>query len=260
MRVSIRGRFMTKYHIWFENYDNIKQLMQTVRGGYDSIIVHGNSVALEGNWCKSSKQESLVTDLSKTNEELWTGMTKTIRNEINRSQREGTKIKYYYPTDILADSSMLQDFAETYHNMYTEKGLENHFLNTDELLGYAEAGCLLISVAILENAPVVWHSYVFHEGTSRFLHSCSEFRVEDNVKRNSIGRANKYLHWRDFDELRKNGVRVYDWGGVSSLENPNGIDKFKMSFGNEPITYYNATIVLSLRNRMLSVVKRVLKK
>lgn len=29
-------------------------------------------------------------------------------------------------------------------------------------------------------------------------------------------------------ELKDRGYRTYDWGGVGSLDNPDGIDNFKM--------------------------------
>lgn len=35
------------------------------------------------------------------------------------------------------------------------------------------------------------------------------------------------------------GIQKYDWGGISSLTEPNGIDVFKMKFGGDLTTYYN---------------------
>lgn len=55
--------------------------------------------------------------------------------------------------------------------------------------------------------------------------------MADSAMRNAIGRANKYLHWHDWLLLKNIGVIEYDWGGIASYDNPNGIDKFKMSFG-----------------------------
>ena len=137
-----------------------------------------------------------------------------------------------------------------YHEMYEQKGLRGRELPIKELTGYLKANQLLISCASISGKPVVFHSYVYGEGNSRLLHSCSEFRTEDNETRNAIGRANKYLHWRDFQHLRTMGVKRYDWGGISSLSEPNGIDKFKMSFGAEPVVYYNISSSLSLRYKL----------
>ena len=128
-----------------------------------------------------------------------------------------------------------------------KKGIEGMVFPIKELEGYIKAGQLLVSVALIGGKPAVFRSYVFGEGNSRFLHSCSEFRAVDNNARNSIGRANKYLHWKDFQHLSKLGVKHYDWGGISSLSNPNGIDIFKLSFGAEPVSYYNITVPVSLR-------------
>ena len=31
--------------------------------------------------------------------------------------------------------------------------------------------------------------------------------------------------------VEKNKIKLLDWGGISSIETPNGIDNFKMGFG-----------------------------
>ena len=55
--------------------------------------------------------------------------------------------------------------------------------------------------------------------------------------------------------MKKMGIENYDWGGISSLDNPNGIDKFKMAFGGSPIFYYNVMITCSLRLKIWKKLK-----
>ncbi|WP_242886157.1 hypothetical protein [Faecalibacterium sp. BCRC 81149] len=43
--------------------------------------------------------------------------------------------------------------------------------------------------------------------------------------------------------LKEMGVKEYDWGGIASCDEPNGIDRFKMPFGgryNEDYKLYAA--------------------
>ena len=50
---------------------------------------------------------------------------------------------------------------------------------------------------------------------------------------------------------------MYDWGGLSSFDNPNGIDTFKMSFGGEKVIYYDETVIKSFKYKLL---RKLLKK
>ena len=147
-----------------------------------------------------------------------------------------------------------------YHEMYEEKGLHGHYLQVSELKEYAKQNALIITTAEINNKVVVYHSYIKDDLHSRFLQSCSEFRVADNAMRNAIGRANKYLHWNDWLLLKKMGIVEYDWGGIASYDNPNGIDKFKMSFGGEYRKYYNISSTCSLRAKLYHKLRKMIGK
>ena len=84
--------------------------------------------------------------------------------------------------------------------------------------------------------------------------------MADNAMRNAIGRANKYLHWNDWLLLKKMGIVEYDWGGIASYDNPNGIDKFKMSFGGEYRKYYNISSTCSLRAKLYHKLRKMIGK
>lgn len=237
--------FITK-HIWFDT-----ECEKIMGGGADKLIIHGvpimkNRVGRFG--CMPIPQETLISDLSLTEENLWGLTTKTVRNEINRSKRENTEIKIYEGKEI--SDAILGEFNRIYHAMYEEKGMPGHYLPINELKVYAANDALVITTAIIDNRTVVYHSYITDKLHSRFLHSCSEFRVADNAMKNAIGRANKYLHWNDWLYLKQIGVKEYDWGGISSYESPNGIDKFKMSFGGKYRKYYNLFCNCSLLARV----------
>ena len=75
------------------------------------------------------------------------------------------------------------------------------------------------------------------EKNARLLHSVSDFREREDAS--LIARSNKRLHWADMELFSSMGIEVYDWGGISSLEKPNGIDSFKMKFGGQLVTRYN---------------------
>ncbi len=144
--------------------------------------------------------------------------------------------------------------------MYNEKGMLNHWLPLNELKSYAKSNACMISVAYLNNEPLVYHSYIFDQKNSRLLHSCSSFRKQEAFDRKMIALANKCLSWKDMQYFKNTGVVYFDWGGVSSFDNPNGIDEFKFRFGGTPKTYFNITVPYSLKSRVWSKFRKIVKK
>lgn len=49
-------------------------------------------------------------------------------------------------------------------------------------------------------------------------------------------------------------------GGISSYSNPNGIDKFKMSFGGEYRKYFNVFAICSKKAKIQYYIKNGLKR
>ena len=146
-----------------------------------------------------------------------------------------------------------------YRARYAEKTRARSLEHTSDN-EYIENRAFILTCAYIDNKPYVFHSYIVDDTHSRLLHSCSEFRVQDNTVKNSIGRANKLLHYKDMLYLKDLGIVLYDWGGVSAPKQPNGIDKFKMSFGGRPIDYYNCTIDLCLKAKLASIYKRIFRR
>ena len=255
MRICYKGRFLSSEQIWFEGFDTYESV-RALRTKADNIFVCANPVPLEGKYMSCHEQESLISCLNADMDEIMQKFSSTTRNEIRRAEREGVQICFYSSDDVNQNDDVLKRMAVLYTNMYAEKGMPGIELPIGELRAYAKSGHLLISVALIDGSEVVFHSYIVCENKSRLLHSCSEFRVADNAARNAIGRANKYLHFKDMERLSSIGVDHYDWGGISSSCEPNGIDKFKMSFGGELAKYYNIKYVRSFKQRLLERVLR----
>lgn len=247
MRTTACGSHFKTCHIWFENIESL-DMLRSLRNeckGSDCLVIHGNNTKLDRY--RPSEQTTLITDLSVPTDCLFSITTKTVRNEINRAEREKVEIEQY-PSDFLdKHPDILEKFSSMYQSMYEQKGINGKELPLKELKAYMDNNQLLVTAAKIDGKSVVFHSYVFGEENSRLLHSCSEFRESDNERRNAIGRANKFLHWNDYGTLQTLGVKTYDWGGISSVDNPNGIDRFKLSFGGKPVTYYNITVPISLK-------------
>ena len=201
----------------------------------DLFFVHGVCEKKEkGVW---QTFHTLLSDLTATNEDLMAAIHKNVRYEIRRNQKEDVTYRMYSSEEIEADSELLDKFATMYEAMYAEKGMKQT-LNKEQMMLYAKTGALMISAMMMGEDAAVMHSYIVAEDKVRLLHSVSEFRKEE-MDANFIARCNKRLHWEDMCYFKQSGRTEYDWGGVSSLENPNGIDAFKFKFGGSPFTYYN---------------------
>lgn len=88
--------------------------------------------------CNITSQETLISDLSLSEDELWSITTKTVRNEINRSKRENVGISVYHGKEI--SDALLNRFNIMYHDMYEEKGMAGHYLPINELKEYNWGG------------------------------------------------------------------------------------------------------------------------
>lgn len=75
---------------------------------------------------------------------------------------------------------------------------------------------------------------------------------------------NKGLHWHDILLFKDMGITSYDWGGVTWNEEDagvlKGINKFKESFGGQPVSYYSETVVLTLKAKLFLKLKKVINK
>lgn len=198
---------------------------------------------------------TLFSDLTQEEEKQLALINKNVRYEIRRNNKEEVTYKVFTSEDLLKDSDVLVSFAQMYENMYAEKGMSQS-LNMEQLRLYAQENALLISGIYAEDTPVVMHSYIVAEEKVRLLHSVSEFRRED-MDANFVARCNKRLHWDDLQYFTSVGKKEYDWGGVSSIENPNGIDAFKFKFGGTPVTYYNKYTAESFLGKLVLLVLRL---
>lgn len=253
-RFLVRGKYFTTEHIWFE-----EGIQSNIISDYK--IIHGSSIQisdLHGYKNNIYKQETLITDLSYSEDELFSCLNRTLRYQINRSKRENISTKVWNSKDIEKDIKILNNFSQIYENMYKEKGMSGRRLNLNELKEYIKRDAITITTASIDDKIVIFHSYIHDNKHVRLLHSCSEFRATDNVMRNAIGRANKYLHWNDLIYFKQIGIKEYDWGGIASFDNPNGIDKFKMSFGGLHKVYYNIRYICSWRAKLYAKIKNIL--
>ncbi|MDD6134188.1 MAG: hypothetical protein PUB49_05690 [Selenomonadaceae bacterium] len=197
--------------------------------------------APKGLILKQWKSQTLISDISVSPEEIQAKFKSKVRNEIRRAVKEGVTTQIYSSSKLL-ENNIIDSFDKAYIAMYRDKGQKAKSIAT-RLLGIAAAGNLNISVASLPDGTIAsWHSYVVGDGVARLLHSVSVFR-EEPEKRKMIDWANRLLHFEDMCTFGRDGLGVYDWGGISRQEKMRNITRFKEEFGGiEKVVYYCALL------------------
>jgi len=219
----------------------------------DLIFFHG----VRNNSFKNaiaSMQYTLITDLSVSAEDIFKQIGKNCRYEINRAKKENVECLVFEADALKNNSAILRTFKRDYDDFTKQKGITNTY-NEWAMEKYIEYGNVILTKAFRGTEDYAQHVYVCDGENARLLYSVSNFRTE-GVDRNLIGRANKYLHWNDIQYLQNISFQTLDWGGVSSVMNSNGVDKFKKEFGGYEDQYYNIIIGKSLIGRLAVLIKK----
>ena len=249
MIIDTKGRLLKARNVWFEQVSSLDDIP---KDGADIVYIYGNSQPLSGGNMICHKQYSAITNLTGTEEELFAALGSTLRYKIKRAEREGTEVSFFSGEEA---ACRLPAFAETFENMYEQKGNREE-LPTEEMKTYALDGKLLVSIASIGGKAAVYHSYVCDDKHCRLTFTCSEFRAAlTKEEKQAFARANELLHWKDITYFKGRGLFSYDWGGLTSPEEPNGIDKFKLSFGCKPVEYYNIIKPITMKAMLVREIK-----
>jgi len=190
---------------------------------------------------------SLVTDLSVDEDAITGKFRKETRDEIRRAEtRDGLHMEF-----IIDPGSRLDEFRAFYDAFARQKSLEPS--DHQWLLAACKARQLALTSASQNGEALVWHAYVVLGNAVRFQYSGSCFRNREGNYRALVGRANRWLHWRDMLQLKEMGITRYDWGGLfedESVPEHAGINAFKKSFGGRAERTYDCTVPVTLRGRI----------
>lgn len=208
-------------------------------------------------------QNTFFTSLLDDENVLLQNIKKSFRYEIKRNiESDEVECRVYSPEDLEKEKVVVDDFRSMYTEMYKEKGMDVK-LSDLEVYPFIESGALWLTRISKGDETLVYHSYINTGEGIRLLQSCSLFRDKKD-EATLIGRSNKRLHYFDMLYFKDKGFSYYDWGGIRSFDEPNGIDKFKLSFSvatpPQRIIYYNGQIGVTLKGKIMLKVYRVFKK
>ena len=187
---------------------------------------------------------SLVSDLSASADGIVGEFGKDCRYKVRRADaRDGLQMEF-----SAEPASRIEEFRAFFDPFAREKSIEP--ADPAWLLAASKAGQLVLSSARHDGEALVWHAYVLHGQTARLQHSGSCFRDRESDYRALVGRANRWLHWRDMLQFKTMGILRYDWGGMfedESAPERAGINKFKREFGGQPERSFDCTLAVTLK-------------
>jgi hypothetical protein len=215
--------------------------------GVDVVRHLQSPTEIEGASCAAF--HTIVIDLGRAERDLFQGFKKGTRYEIRRAaEKDGIQERFWSG----ADGAALDRFVEFYDRFALDKRLPK--ANRPKLRELAGAAALALSSAEpADGEPIVWHAYVLAAERARLLHSASSFRQrQDTQSRQRIGRANRYLHWRDMFHFKQAGIRLLDMGGwYDGSEDPERlrINAFKEEFGGTLVKAFNTQAGITWKGR-----------
>lgn len=190
---------------------------------------------------------SMVTDLSLDEDAIMGQFRKECRYKIKRAESKDA-----LSMEFISDPrKRLHEFRTFFDAFASEKAIElsdHHWLTAA-----CDAGQLILTSASKDAEALVWHAYVLTGKFVSIQYSGSYFRGADNEYRALIGRANRWLHWRDILRFKAMGVGRYDWGGLfedTCTPDRAGINYFKSDFRGEHVRVYDCTVPVTLRGRL----------
>lgn len=190
---------------------------------------------------------TLVSDLSAAADAIASGFGKDCRHKIRRADsRDGLRMEL-----IVEPESRIDEFRAFFDAFAQEKSIVPS--DPDWLLAACRAGQLVLSGAWSGAEVLVWHAYVLRGQSVRLQHSASYFRNRESSYRALVGRANRWLHWRDMLKFKEMGILRYDWGGMfedESTPERAGVNRFKRDFGGRDERGYDCTVPVTLKGRV----------
>ncbi|MBI2484666.1 peptidoglycan bridge formation glycyltransferase FemA/FemB family protein [Candidatus Uhrbacteria bacterium] len=167
-------------------------------------------------------KETLVLDLTKSEDDLLAAMHPKTRYNIRLAQRKGAVVRALVSSEFDVAWKVFEETARRDHFRLHAKAHYQHFLETlsAKLIGVFSEGQLLAA-----------HLMVDAYGTRTYLHGASSSLHREVM-------APYLLHWQEIKEAKDAGLTCYDFWGVSNTKPAwAGITRFKRGFSGKEISY-----------------------
>jgi hypothetical protein len=168
---------------------------------------------------------SYQLDLTVGEDALWSGLRSSCRRAVRKARKQELQIVPLDDADLYVD---LLDATFARHDSVSPHPRRFFHVMLEELVPRD----LLWAWGVEYEGEVIAGGLFLHD--DREAHYLSGASLLTGEYRSL--RANNLLHWHAIATAAQHGLRVYDFGGRGIP----GIDRFKESFGPEPVDYWSA--------------------
>ncbi|PLR73530.1 hypothetical protein [Bacillus sp. UMB0728] len=188
-----------------------------------------------------------LINLEEEEEGIFQRIHKNTRYKIKRAMNrdELTYIELTHPKN-----EEIEKFSEFFNPFAKERNIR--LCDVSKLMAIRDQRSLVISYVVSKNNQVLcYHVHHKEEEQGYLIYSASKrYEKSDSLERNLIGRANRYLHWKDILSFKEKGCKWYNFSGKVLNERDQGgqnVNKFKEEYGPtvgyDSRTFYATSIV-----------------
>lgn len=167
---------------------------------------------------------TLELDLQQEKEKIFSNFSKANRQQVRKAEEEGITIEINNDIDTFVD--FFNDFAAKKDTYATSR--ERIIEKKDYLV---------LSFARFESKIIAAQSFLVDKDKKIVRHyQTANKRFDDNVNKNFVGQANKYLLVNNLLRFKEEGYKIFDFGGFvpdTKDESLMGINNYKLKFGGE---------------------------
>ena len=167
---------------------------------------------------------SAVLDLSRPVEDLRLGLRQKWRNALNKAERPGLEVR------TGRDAGLFAEFLDGYRHMTRDRGFATSV--TPELLAALQsvlpAERRMETFIATQGGAIAGAVLIVRHGDT------AEYLAGTVAEAGRAVNAGQLLLWRAVVEMRKQGLRCFDLGGLDARLTPPGIHRFKEGLGGVP--------------------------
>ncbi|MBL0358095.1 MAG: hypothetical protein IPP72_15055 [Chitinophagaceae bacterium] len=181
--------------------------------------------------CIKNISHTIELDLGQDEETIIGNFSKQIRQQARVAETEGISCSFNNgETDKFVD--FFNDFARKKNTSLVSRRRIEEFGDN-----------ITLSFALFNGEVLAAHSYLTDKETGivRHHHAATR-RLDEQIDRNLIGRANKYLTSKNIIYFKQQGYKVFDFGGYAkdtTDESLKGINNYKLLFGGKVVESVN---------------------
>jgi len=204
------------------------------------LACYSDFLGVPPKFFKVQKRRTSIVNLESSMDNILSAMKSNTRNEIRRAIRDN------YIFETTKDTKY---FVSFYNSFAQQKGLDK--ISQKDITKYQD---IILSLARLGNDILSMHATIIDKMRKKaFLLYSASSRFSNIGMCKQIGISNRFLHFKDLEFFKDEGLLLYDFSGVSeNIEEPEKykIGLFKKGFGGEMIdtvTVYSPIMSLLMK-------------